>query len=607
MFKVELQKARFPNLSLLSNQYEKNDDEIEHDYNPFRLITLQHYNPLYSLFFDVTTETQNRITLSSKYYFHDLHHVTDAKGKLFAKPVFIKFSPLLDPIRYLIGKYDTDEPIVLPYVTADNHSKPTRNGKLNDTNNSSFVDCFFNYLNSQLKNKHGFINGLDFYGSFLCIQEKYKFNITDDLEYLVTSKFFINSFDNKYTIEKFSKGELVHLCNENLGVLPKQKLQIMDSYAGNDNDADINDIIDIQTISFDDSATPTSVSSKIGNDGGNETILLNSFGGDNNSDDDDDADSDDSSLNYTADDEENVKGVFSDTDSDNDFNEDADGDDDDDEDDDADDNEDDDADDNEEDDEPTFHAYIKNFPIQMICLEKCDGTLDELFQHGQIDKKTGSAALFQIVMILLIYQSTFNMTHNDLHTNNIMYSETEDKYIYYYYNGEYYKVPTFGRIYKIIDFGRAIYTFNGHTFCSDSFAPKGDAHTQYNCEPYYNPNKQLVLPNPSFDLCRLGASIYDFVINDDDERNPKKMDIFQKTIYRWCHDDNGKNVLYKSDGSERYPNFALYKMLSRTVNKWIPKVEIKTQPIFIQYKLKQKPQNTQNVLFLNVDRIPTYV
>jgi hypothetical protein len=110
----------------------------------------------------------------------------------------------------------------------------------------------------------------------------------------------------------------------------------------------------------------------------------------------------------------------------------------------------------------------------------------------------------------------------------------------------------------------------------------------------------------------LGASIYDFIIDDDDERRPKKMDIFQKTIYRWCHDDNGKNVLYKSDGSERYPNFALYKMLSRTVNKWIPKVEIKTQAIFTQYKVGKKAQTQtqtqmQNGLFINVDRIPTYV
>ena len=53
----------------------------------------------------------------------------------------------------------------------------------------------------------------------------------------------------------------------------------------------------------------------------------------------------------------------------------------------------------------------------------------------------------------------FEFTHNDLHTNNIVYVSTEKKYLYYRYDNKHYKVPTYGRIYKIIDFGRAIYKF----------------------------------------------------------------------------------------------------------------------------------------------------
>ena len=34
-----------------------------------------------------------------------------------------------------------------------------------------------------------------------------------------------------------------------------------------------------------------------------------------------------------------------------------------------------------------------------------------------------------------------------------MYQETDKQFIYYNYNNKYYKVPTFGKIYKIIDFG----------------------------------------------------------------------------------------------------------------------------------------------------------
>ena len=36
------------------------------------------------------------------------------------------------------------------------------------------------------------------------------------------------------------------------------------------------------------------------------------------------------------------------------------------------------------------------------------------------------------------------------------------------------------KIYKIIDFGRAIYKYNGKQMCSDSFYPKGDAAGQFN-------------------------------------------------------------------------------------------------------------------------------
>ena len=71
----------------------------------------------------------------------------------------------------------------------------------------------------------------------------------------------------------------------------------------------------------------------------------------------------------------------------------------------------------------------------------------------------------------------FDLTHNDLHTNNVMFKKTDKMYLYYRYQDKFYKVPTFGRIYKIIDFGRAIYKFQGKRICSYSFHKKGDAAT----------------------------------------------------------------------------------------------------------------------------------
>jgi hypothetical protein len=72
-----------------------------------------------------------------------------------------------------------------------------------------------------------------------------------------------------------------------------------------------------------------------------------------------------------------------------------------------------------------------------------------------------------VVMTLLTYQKVFNFTHKDLHTNNIMYISTKQKFLWYEYKNVCYKVSTYGKIFKLIDFGRSIYkifTFRNSNF-----------------------------------------------------------------------------------------------------------------------------------------------
>ena len=95
--------------------------------------------------------------------------------------------------------------------------------------------------------------------------------------------------------------------------------------------------------------------------------------------------------------------------------------------------------------------------------------------------------------------------------------------LYYKVNNKYYKIKTFGKIFKIIDFGRAIYKYKDKLICSDSFHKEGDAATQYNFGPYYNDKKSIVEPNFSFDLCRLGCSIYDFITEKYDKLSDIKL------------------------------------------------------------------------------------
>jgi hypothetical protein len=184
-----------------------------------------------------------------------------------------------------------------------------------------------------------------------------------------------------------------------------------------------------------------------------------------------------------------------------------------------------------------------------------------------------------------------------------MYNHTEKEYLYYKFESRYYKVPTYGKLYKIIDFGRAIYTFKGKFICSDSFHQKGDAATQYNIEPYFNKNKPRLGPNMSFDLCRLACSLYDYFLTDVE--NVKNCgDPIAGLIDEWCKDDKGRNILYKKCGEERYPDFKLYKMIARTVHKHTPQAQLDNVQ-FEKYKINRKKAKQKKIM--DIDKLPVYI
>jgi hypothetical protein len=237
-------------------------------------------------------------------------------------------------------------------------------------------------------------------------------------------------------------------------------------------------------------------------------------------------------------------------------------------------------------------------------MENCEDTFDNLIVDQNLTNKEWIAAFMQIIMILLMYQEQFEFTHNDLHTNNVMYNQTKEKFIYYCYKGIYYKVPTFGRIFKIIDFGRSIYKFKGQTFMSDSYKKGEDAAGQYNIEPYFNPKKPVLEPNYSFDLCRLGCSIFDYLVEDIDEiKELSKCDPIKRLIIEWCQDDKGINMLYKNNGSDRYPEFKLYKMIARCVHNHTPHAQL-DRP---EFKKFSEFEGTISKSIMDIDAIPSYV
>jgi hypothetical protein len=575
-------KTKTIELESLEKKVELNPTDLENTYNPFRISKLQSYNPIYSLFFELSESNFNKISLNHKYHFLDMNHVVDLESKTeYEKEVFIKYSPLIDPFRYMTGKYKVDTEIIKrvpnPFTDGpENQPMP----KVSYYNNASYIDNFFSYLVSKFMQQHDFLHGVDYYGSFLGIQDKFKVNISDDLEHLSSSDYFSKNNNKLFTITFNEKDEFANIgsrTNKEKLIINTQSLHNLsvDNLENEIETLDNDTIISTkEELVYEKTCTNTLSSS----DSSSDSSSVNSI--EDNDDDEQpskDASSDeDTSGTYSTSDEwTSCTGT----------------------------DDDDDESDCEYEEEKQHYAYINNFPIQLICLEKCAGTLDELFEKDEMNEEIGAAALMQIIMTLIVYQKAFNFTHNDLHTNNIMYVHTKRKFLYYRFNQITYKVPTFGKIFKIIDFGRSIYKYKGQLLFSDSFSEGNDAATQYNCEPFMNENKPRIDPNYSFDLSRLGASIYDFIIEDD--RNPENFDKLQNIIYKWCLDDNGKNVLYKRNGEERYPNFKLYKMIARTVHKHVPKDQLEL-PIFKQFAQKSnKVDKIENLL--DIDILPVYI
>ena len=699
-------------------QKPKNDNVLKDlEMSHMGLKKCQNYIPIYSKFFSLNDTNYNSINLNQKHSAKTILAYSALPGDdcvpkncgnaiIFPNPkqcksngdennsftpVFFKFSPLLDPIKYLAGSYNfkgtagaadgvvegarssscyLDSLLSLPSIHSTPFSfdsatilrerssptpppftegvvggclsPPTTTNSVNveekekynhykilDANNSAYVDGFFSYLSSQLLNTHGFIHGIDFYGSYLAIQDEFTINIIDDYDYLMKNDFFKEKNGTLFKIDetvfedcsddddddKNGGGKKKQTKNRNrnlkLNINQDKNIDIQIDVDVVDNfengcladvmnvSGEITELTDshvfnlesseeynINNMSCNSSSSSVSCSSRSShtttdNDNNDDSARLSDDDSDRNSKSDE-SNSDDSNSNSNSSKSGDTESTFETVDDDDD-------------------------DDNYEEEE-VLNAVIYKFPVEVIMLERCTKTLDYLMVKDILSDEEWEAALMQIVITLATYQKIFSFTHNDLHTNNVMFIETDKEYIYYFFNKKYYKVPTFGRIFKIIDFGRSIYKFNSTLVCSDSFHKSGDAATQYNCEPYLNDKKPCIHPNFSFDLCRLGCSLFDFFIeNMEDVARECKKNRLVSLVVDWVTDDDGRNILYKKDGVDRYPDFKLYKMIARTVHNKVPSQQLKHR-VFTQYEVTQKSiKSVSKTEIINIDKYPVYI
>ena len=615
----------YPIMSNFQIHYNKNNNaglfSYFSDISENKINKMQNYIPIYSKFFSLNTKNYNDINLNHYYSIEEIKKINNSnsfnilvnseKGHQ-EKQSFFKYSPLIDTSKFMVGKYKDISKNILQNLPKITNEKETILKKMICNDNSAYTDSFFSYLSSMILHNHNFVHGIDFYGSFLGVKDKLKIDITDDLEYLYDYDFFHKNNNVLFDTDKINEALMDDDTRKNRNTIKIENDEKLDVKELNNsifeglfqelteenlkkfnknikmNDIDISKSIldyekkDVDKTS-DNSKTNTECSSRISDTSSeNDDISENSMNRlkDLNSGDGSESSDGDGSESSDGDGSESSDGDGSE--SSDEFTDDS----------------------SETTGENTVFANIYNYPCQIICLEQLDNTLDICMEDEdyELSEKQWTACLFQVIMSLITYQKLFNFTHNDLHTNNIMFTKTDKKYLNYKFCDKHYRVPTYGRIYKIIDFGRAIYNFNGKQMISDSFYLKGDAAGQYNFSCCKNINKKEILPNKGFDLCRLGCALYDYFIQDVEQKLKTPL---EKLVNEWVTDDSGKNILYKTNGDERYPDFKLYKMISRKCTKHTPEKQLEKQ-IFKTY-LSSKKKIGKTAKIMNIDRFPSYI
>lgn len=462
------------------------------------------------------------------------------------KPAYLKATHLLDPIHWIRGAYSLPKESGLPW-----HHKAWQRAwlKLQDPGNHAYIETVASYVLGRLREDDISPHFNIFYGAFCARADTYRYNLTEDFQSYRHERWFWKGYNKKlFTF---------HVVNENDPTVPVPQ-EIMDEILNQlDNDGEL-------------SATSESLPDiDIGEEVAEASIKSNDSMGDISFTKSKSSRSGSSATSGSGSDSESSEG-----------------------------------------EEYTIYADIPNYPVMMILTEQNEGTMDSLFESMlEVGAIIGTPAwemkwtawLFQIIAGLSCIQTVLGFTHNDLHTNNIVWSKTSDEFIYYKTRaGSVFKVPTYGKVFRIIDFGRSIFTVNKQMFISDDFKVGSDAEGQYEFVPLVQKVKNEVLPNPSFDLCRLAVSMIDGIFpkipgkkeNGAVLSKEPRLTIVETVsplynmIWLWMIDDNGRNIFVNPDGSERFPTFNLYKHIASSCHGAVPYQQIMNK-VFDDFQIVQ--------------------
>jgi hypothetical protein len=502
---------------------------------------------------------------------------------------FNKIVHLLNPIDVIKNKYAVPTHPLLPTKKYENLQYTL--DKLHSCNNQAYVDTIANYIMSRFRELNLTPHCVLYYGATTAISQKYKYNISGEYDTYRQCKWFWKGMnlhnanllvvppddlseisDEEFDFDEF-KNEILKCPFENLddddddSVIEINNTEIND-LSENKTLVECDDLESIHSFKTDNSKQSGVYNLKRNSpkktESGSETENSESESGNSETESDMESESDDFGID-----------IF---------------------------------------------LEIPNMPVIMIHQEAQEGTMDDLLDEEVIDDQLRGtqgwearwiAWIFQVVATLTFLQKTISFTHNDLHTNNIVWRETEQKFLFYKSaNGQVFRVPTYGKIFSIIDFGRSIFRLGKNLWISDDHWPNNDAGDQYNFGPFYNKDEPKVKPNESFDLCRLSVSLIDGLYDEEPpKKKGKNVNILSKEddwvvyetnsplynlLWSWTVDDEGKTIYQDASGEEKYPGFDLYVAIAHNVHSAVPREQL-NNAIFERFKWKNKVPKDETI------------
>ena len=497
--------------------------------------------------------------------------------------VFVKTVHLLNPIDIIKEKYICPEHPLLPQ--SEKTWKSTLL-KLHSHNNQAYVDAVCNFVLSRFRELDLTPHCILSYGSFTGISKNYQYTITNEYDTYRQCRWFWKGME--------SHSARLTILHENKAAIPNyndfyREITTCPFEAGDESDVELepleladntdSDTESVQSVTFDTIEEQADNSSNIMEI--NQSIMRRQS-----------YEKSDSSRSRSDSGSDSGSEFGSDPESELEFD---------------------------------ICLELPNMPIIMIAQEAQEGVMDSLLDVDEIDgferesqgwEARWIAWMFQIVSALTFLQSAICFTHNDLHSNNILWRKTDKKFLYYRKrDGTVWRVPTFGKIFTIIDFGRSIFRLGRHLWVSDDHWPDQDAGDQYNFGPFFDHSKPKVSPNPSFDLCRLAVSLIDGLFDEPPQKKKgKETPIMSEEgswkvyetksplynlLWSWTINDAGQTVYETEEGEEKYEGFDLYIRIAQDVHSAVPKDQLH-RPVFQQFIWKNKVPAENKVYSLGV-------